>query len=159
MAGKTTKTPNLATPAPRVVPLVHPRTNVKIQHPLTGRQCLKLKPSVLSFLRRCAKISVQEVAHLKAQSKLLENKCEDLEARSRRNNIRIVGVLESQAGSTGAISILQRRQAWTELIAPWYRRRDKVNSFVLSWPAYTTLEIVLTSFTWPGKNSRSRRTG
>uniref|UniRef100_A0A3B4BXT7 WD repeat domain 49 n=1 Tax=Pygocentrus nattereri TaxID=42514 RepID=A0A3B4BXT7_PYGNA len=51
----------------------------------------------------------REVAHLKAQSKLLENKCEDPEARLRRNNIRIMGVLESQASSTGAISVLLQK--------------------------------------------------
>ena len=51
----------------------------------------------------------QEVARLKAQSERLDNKCEDLEARSRRNNIRIVGVPESQASSSAAISVLLQK--------------------------------------------------
>lgn len=48
----------------------------------------------------------REMAHLKAQSEQLENKCKDLEARSRRNNIKIAGVPESQASSTVANSEL-----------------------------------------------------
>lgn len=51
----------------------------------------------------------REVERLKAQSESLQDKCEDLEARSRRNNIRIVGVPESRDSSTGAISALLQR--------------------------------------------------
>ncbi|KAI4881086.1 hypothetical protein NFI96_012676, partial [Prochilodus magdalenae] len=51
----------------------------------------------------------REVARLKAQSELLENKCEDIEARSRRNNIRIVGVPESQDSSSAAILALLKK--------------------------------------------------
>uniref|UniRef100_A0A671TXN8 L1 transposable element RRM domain-containing protein n=1 Tax=Sparus aurata TaxID=8175 RepID=A0A671TXN8_SPAAU len=57
----------------------------------------------------------REVARLKAQSESLQDKCEDLESRSRRNNIRIVGVPESHDSSTGAVSaLLQRAFSLTE---------------------------------------------
>lgn len=49
----------------------------------------------------------QEVAYLKAQSESLQDKSEDLESRSRQN-IKIVGVPESQ-GSTTAISVLLQK--------------------------------------------------
>ncbi|KAL7886010.1 hypothetical protein AOLI_G00063050 [Acnodon oligacanthus] len=87
-----------------------------------------------------ADINMREVAHLKPQSKLLENKCEDLEARARRNNIRIVGVPESQASSTRAISaLLQKAFNLTE--APMLDRekqRIKMDGMTISvYPDYT----------------------
>uniref|UniRef100_A0A672GGL5 L1 transposable element RRM domain-containing protein n=1 Tax=Salarias fasciatus TaxID=181472 RepID=A0A672GGL5_SALFA len=48
----------------------------------------------------------REVAWLKTQSGALQDKCEDLEGRSRRNNIRIVGVPESQGSTTAVVSAL-----------------------------------------------------
>ena len=67
----------------------------------------------------------REVARLKAQSESLQDKCEDLESRSRRNNIRIVGVPESHDSSTGAVSaLLQRAFSLTE--APVLDRSHRV---------------------------------
>lgn len=51
----------------------------------------------------------REVKQLQAQSESLQNKCEDLEARARRNNIRIVGVPESQSASVSAVSVLLQK--------------------------------------------------
>lgn len=72
-------------------------------------KCLSLCTDDIVTLQR-------EVARLKAQSESLQDKCEDLESRSRRNNIRIVGVPESHDSSTGAIStILHRAFSLTEV--------------------------------------------
>lgn len=40
------------------------------------------------------------VGALKGESRSLQNKCEDLENRSRRNNLRIVGIAEGEQGKT-----------------------------------------------------------
>lgn len=44
--------------------------------------------------------------HLAAEFSKLENKCEDIESRSRRNNIRIVGVSEETVAKTAAVATL-----------------------------------------------------
>lgn len=48
----------------------------------------------------------REVKHLQKQVESLQNKCE---ARSRRNNVRIVGVPESQSSSATAVSALLQK--------------------------------------------------
>uniref|UniRef100_A0A8C5C0Y4 Uncharacterized protein n=1 Tax=Gadus morhua TaxID=8049 RepID=A0A8C5C0Y4_GADMO len=77
-----------------------------------------IKSEIRSCLSSCTYDIVtlqREVARLKAQSESLQDKCEDLESRSRRNNIRIVGVPESHDSSTGAVSaLLQRAFSLTE---------------------------------------------
>ncbi|KAL7855831.1 hypothetical protein AOLI_G00194350 [Acnodon oligacanthus] len=117
MAGKATKTRNLATSVPRPSAIgssSDQRLNCSPIRKVTA-ELATLKSTTgeteksLSAYTDDTVTLKQEVAHLKAQSKLLENKCEDLEARARRNNIRIVGVPESQASSTGAISVLLQK--------------------------------------------------
>lgn len=51
----------------------------------------------------------REVKQLQTLSESLQNKCEDLEARARRNNIRIVGIPESRDSSTTAVSALLQK--------------------------------------------------
>lgn len=51
----------------------------------------------------------KEVRRLTAVTDTLQNKCEDLEARSRRNNVRIVGVPEAQTCSTSSVSALLKQ--------------------------------------------------
>ncbi|KAL6487663.1 hypothetical protein MHYP_G00042890 [Metynnis hypsauchen] len=151
MAGKTTKTRNLATPAARPGASGSSLDQRDDPAPADGTTVLETKAfrtELLASLREdigvlsdhdycrashakeynrremekslsaCTDDIVtlqREVAHLKAKSKLLENKCEDLEARSRRNNIRIVGMPGSQASSTGSISaLLQKAFSLTE---------------------------------------------
>lgn len=66
-----------------------------------------------------------KVEHLSAEVVKLENRCEDLEARSRRNNIRIMGVPEdSAASSTEAVAALLKNAFKLEkepLIDRWHR--------------------------------------
>lgn len=51
----------------------------------------------------------REVHRLIAVADTLQNKCDDLEARSRRNNVRLVGAPEDQACSTPAVSALLKQ--------------------------------------------------
>lgn len=48
----------------------------------------------------------RKMDRLSAELVKMENKCEDLESRSRRNNIRIVGVPEDTPSTTAAVSVL-----------------------------------------------------
>ncbi|KAL6455288.1 hypothetical protein MHYP_G00362830 [Metynnis hypsauchen] len=141
MAGQATKTQNLATSTPRPSASgssSDQRDDLAPTNMMKALETKAFKTELLTSLREDiggiiksgirsvlekektefrADINMQEVAHLKAQSKPLENKCEDLEARSRRNNIRIVGVPESQASSTVAISaLLQKLFNLTEVL-------------------------------------------
>uniref|UniRef100_A0A3Q1C035 L1 transposable element RRM domain-containing protein n=1 Tax=Amphiprion ocellaris TaxID=80972 RepID=A0A3Q1C035_AMPOC len=51
----------------------------------------------------------KEVHRLTAVADALQKKCDDLEARSRRNNVRIVGVPESQGCSPASVSALLKQ--------------------------------------------------
>lgn len=51
----------------------------------------------------------KEVRQLTAMADTLQNKCDDLEARLQRNNVRIVGVREAQNFSTSTVSALLKQ--------------------------------------------------
>lgn len=47
------------------------------------------------------------VTALKGEIRVLQNKCEDLENRSRRNNLRIIGIAEGEGGKTPTVFITE----------------------------------------------------
>uniref|UniRef100_A0AAY4BBS2 Uncharacterized protein n=1 Tax=Denticeps clupeoides TaxID=299321 RepID=A0AAY4BBS2_9TELE len=51
----------------------------------------------------------KEVSRLTTLTEMLQNKCDDAEARSRRNNVRIIGVPEAQMCSTTFVSSLLKQ--------------------------------------------------
>ena len=83
---------------------------------------------VLSLQSKVVKLSTQLVT--------LDSKCEELEARSRRNNIRIIGLPEEIGGvdATTVFDLLkpwEKSRWWTGRIDPYSPSRNPVSALVL----------------------------
>uniref|UniRef100_A0AAV2JUE4 Uncharacterized protein n=1 Tax=Knipowitschia caucasica TaxID=637954 RepID=A0AAV2JUE4_KNICA len=90
----------------------------------------------------------------------LENKCEDLESRSRRNNVRVVGVSESHSVSSEYVSNLLM-EAFSLTRAPLVDRahqsRVPANALALSLRGFITTRMLSIFYTRPGSCSVSSR--
>ncbi|KAL2082772.1 hypothetical protein ACEWY4_022590 [Coilia grayii] len=76
-------------------------SSVTSLHETVNDQGGRLKELETSAAATCDSMSAMKrtVSELQSQVKVLQTKCEDLENRSRRNNIRLVGIPEDQEGT------------------------------------------------------------
>ncbi len=100
-----------------------------------------------------------KVEELSVQLINLDNKHEDLEARSRRNNIRILGVPEDSTNfsTTAAVSALLKEafKLDEESLVDRARLSLQPKPKPSERPRYTTTRTVLTSCDGPGHNNAS----